>query len=372
MRVAAAKVNNYDFKEVEQGVQEVLAAFGGISALIRPGEKVLLKPNMLEGLPPDRAVTTHPEVVRAVIRQVKAAGGIPLVGDSPGFGSGLKAAEKNGIAHVCREEGVQLLAFSQSADFPFPEGKVIRKFELARELQEVDKVISLAKMKTHSFMGITGAIKNLFGCIVGPAKAQFHLRLNRRDDFAAMLVDLALLLKPVFFLVDGIVGMEGNGPRNGKPKAAGVLLGGTNGFAVDLVMGSMMGFNSEELPVSRLALARGLVARSGEIELVGSGRELAWQFEPPHNLESLDGRVPAFLVRFFQNQFTYRPVMQAKCTGCGRCAQHCPPQVITIVEGKARVDYSKCIRCYCCQELCPFDAVTLEKGPLLRIFGRQK
>ncbi|MFZ5626704.1 MAG: DUF362 domain-containing protein, partial [Bacillota bacterium] len=93
MRIAAAAVNSYEYKEVEKGIEEVLACFGGIEALIRSGERVLIKPNMLEGLPPERAVTTHPEVVRAVIRQVKRAGGIPLVGDSPGIGSGMKAAE---------------------------------------------------------------------------------------------------------------------------------------------------------------------------------------------------------------------------------------------------------------------------------------
>ncbi|GAW28582.1 DUF362 domain-containing protein [Carboxydocella sp. ULO1] len=372
MKVAAAVAKTYDYIEVEAGVQEVLNQFGGMETLIKPEERVLIKPNMLEGLPPERAVTTHPEVVRAVIRQVKRAGGIPLVGDSPGIGSGMKAAEKNGIAGVCREEGAELLAFAESAEYSFPEGKVIRKFHLTGELQQVDKVISLAKMKTHSFMGITGAVKNLFGCIVGPGKAQFHLRLKRRDDFAAMLVDLALLVKPVFFLVDGIVGMEGNGPRNGSPIQAGVILGGTNGFAVDLVMGQMMGFNSEELPVSRLALARGLVPGLKRIEVVGSGRELRWNFQPPYNLESLDGRVPPFLVRFFQNQFTYRPVMNEKCTGCSRCAQHCPPQAIKIENGKAMVDYEQCIRCYCCQELCPFDAVILEQGLLLKLFGRKK
>jgi len=372
MKVCAAKCASYNYAEVEAAVEEVFLEFGGIGARIKPGERVLVKPNMLEGLPPEKAVTTHPEVVRAVVRLVKKAGGIPVVGDSPGTGNTERVAARAGIARVCEEEGVELLPFAEAKDYAYPEGRTIKRFTLAKELSEVDKVISVAKMKTHSFMGVTGGVKNLFGFNVATTKAQYHLRMQKRDDFAAMLCDLALFIKPVFFIVDGVVGMEGNGPRNGSPKKAGVILGGDNGFAVDMVMTKMMGLEAEKMPVARTALAWGAVVPLKDVEVAGSGRDMTFNFIPPDNIESLDGRVPAFLVRFFQNQFTARPVMNERCTGCGRCARHCPPKAIKIANRRAVVDYEKCIRCYCCQELCPADAVELKEGFIMRVFSRKK
>lgn len=254
MKVAAVVANSYSREEVQQGVGEALELIGGLASRVTTGERVLIKPNMLEGLPPEKAVTTHPEIVRAVIRLVKEAGAIPVVGDSPGTTGTLKAAEKCGIAAVCREEGAELVSFDATVDLSYPDGLTLKKFTLARPFAEVDKVITVAKMKTHTFMGVTGATKNLFGLIVGMQKAQFHLRMQARREFAGMLIDLANLVKPVLSIIDGIEGMEGNGPRNGKAVKAGVVLAGTNCFAVDVVMAEMMGFNPERLPLTELAL----------------------------------------------------------------------------------------------------------------------
>jgi uncharacterized protein (DUF362 family) len=166
-KVALAACQTYNQAEIESAVAELFAVWGGVGALISPGETVLLKPNIVEGLPPERAVTTHPEVLRAVIRQVKQAGAKPVVGESPGVSGTRKAAERCGIWAVCDEEGVELLPFEEAVSVAFPDGQMIKKFSLAKELHSVDKVISLAKMKTHTFMGITGGVKNLFGFIVG-------------------------------------------------------------------------------------------------------------------------------------------------------------------------------------------------------------
>ncbi|GMA98936.1 DUF362 domain-containing protein [Pelosinus sp. IPA-1] len=371
-KVAAIKAETYDEQVVELAMQTLLDELGGISEFIKPGDKVLIKPNMLEGLPPDKAVTTHPEIVRAMINQVKGAGGIPLVGDSPGVSSTLKVAEKCGILRVCQQEDVELIPFNDKVEVPFAQGTTVKKFVLAKAYSQVDKVISLAKMKTHSFMGVTGGVKNLFGLMVGTDKAQFHLRMKKRSDFAGMLVDLAQVVKPVLYIVDGIIGMEGHGPRNGKPKQANILLGGTNGFAVDLVMAEVMGYKGETMPVAAKALSLGLSPRMKDIEVVGSGRNIRLEFAKPRNLESLDNKLPAPVVDFFQNQLTARPVIVDCCIACGRCAAHCPPEAIRMMDNKAVIDYQKCIRCYCCQELCPADAVKLQNGLLLKLIRRWK
>ena len=368
--VAAVGVKSYQREEVETGLTEALALIGGIAAVVQPGDKVLIKPNMLEALPPDKAVTTHPEVVRAVIREVKKAGGLPTVGDSPAMGNTVKTAQQTGIMEVCRSEGVPLALFQEVAEFPFAAGRTVKKFTLAKELSEADKVISLAKMKTHSFTGVTGGIKNLFGFVVGTEKAQFHLRMQRRSDFAAMLLDLAAVVKPVLCIVDGITAMEGAGPRNGKPIHGGVIIAGQNGFAVDMVMTDMMGFDPESLPVAVKALNAGLVPPFTSVEVCGSARSLKMRFKAPRNLEALEDRIPKWAASFGQRQLTAKPVIQELCTGCGRCADHCPPKAMTMGDGKMAIDNAACIRCYCCQEVCPHDAVSLEDGLLLKTVKR--
>jgi uncharacterized protein (DUF362 family)/Pyruvate/2-oxoacid:ferredoxin oxidoreductase delta subunit len=370
MKVAAVKAETYDRPEVESRLGEALALLGGLGSFVAPGDRVLVKPNMLEGLPPDRAVTTHPEILRAVLRAVKAAGAAPFVGDSPGTAGTLKTAEKCGLAAVCREEGVDLVPFEDTVDIPFPAGRTVRKFTLARPFAAADKVISLAKMKTHTFMGVTGAAKNMFGFIVGMRKAQFHLRMQARPEFAAMLADLAQCINPVLSIVDGIVAMEGDGPRNGKPLHAGVLLAGANCFAVDLVMAEIMGFDPARLPLAALARERGLTPPLAGIDLVGSAAGVRLNFAAPRSMKSLTDRLPGWAASFGRSHLTARPEIGDACIGCGRCANHCPPQAMTVAGGKVRIDYDKCIRCYCCQELCPEDAVHLREGRLLKMAQR--
>ena len=366
MRVAIANVSDYNYAGVRQGLDEVLTELGGIAAFINPGDKVLIKPNMVDGASPDRAVTTHPEVIRAVIRVLSEMGAIAVVGDSPGVIPCYKAAERSGILAVCQEEKIQLLPFTQTTELVFPAGRTLKKVVLAGEIKEVDKIISLAKMKTHTLMGVTGAVKNLFGFIVGPQKAQFHLRMKNRTDFAAMLIDLNELIKPVLYIVDGIVGMEGDGPRNGLPKRTGIILAGANGYAVDLVMADKMGFPAEKMPIAAQALIWGLSPRLADVEVIGTGREAQFTYINPRTWESLDSHLPGWLVNFFQNQLTACPVVNESCIACGCCLRHCPPQAMFAIDGKVRIDYDRCIRCYCCQELCPYNAIKLKDGLLLR------
>lgn len=366
MKVAAVRASSYQQAEVAEKIHQALAHIGGMSAFVNSGEKILIKANMLEGVPAERAVTTHPEIVRAVIREVRQAGGIPFVGDSPGTSGTLRTAEKCGIAAVCREENTEILDFEGTMDVPFPMGATVKKFSLTPALRKVDKVVSLAKFKTHTFMGMTGATKNMFGCIVGMNKAQYHLRMQARKEFAGMLIDLAVVVNPVLSIVDGVVGMEGNGPRNGKPRQSGIVLAGAEPLAVDVVMATMMGFDPARMPVTALAMEKGLVPDFSSIQVLGDARDIRLGFQPPRSMENLEDRVPAWIARWARNHLTARPYILETCVGCGRCAAHCPPRAMSLAQSRVWIDAETCIRCYCCQELCPHDAVDVRETFLLK------
>lgn len=371
-KVSVVKTLNYEPAEVEKGVRAAVDLAGGMAAFVKPGQIVLVKPNMLESGHRGFLVTTHPEVVRAVIRLVKEAGGVPLVGDSPAFESTQKVAEKTGLAAVCREEGARLVSFDETCHVPYGKGKMAQGFSLAKACVDADVIISVAKMKTHSLTGVTGAVKNLFGAVVGAEKAQYHLRMQKHADFAAWLVDLAECLRPALSIIDGVRAMEGQGPRNGAAYEAGVVLAGANPFAVDAAMSRLMGFTGAKLPVELEAAQRGL-ADVENLELVGDGRELAFNFAPPHTYEKLDDVVPSWLVAAARRELTAWPVVDnARCVRCGRCIAHCPPKAMAMQDGNVVVERSRCIRCYCCQELCPADAVQLKQGRLLRLWQSWK
>ena len=371
MKVAVVKAENYQSRTVNEAVNKAVDLLGGWEKYIKKGDKVLIKPNMLTAAAPEKAVTTHPEVVRAVIKAVKSQGAYPSVADSPGVSNVKKTAVKTGIWQVCEAENVPFVIWEKSRTYPCPEGKFVKHFELAEMIGDFDKIISVAKMKTHVFMGVTGAVKNLFGCIVGTNKARFHLRMQKHSDFAHVMVDLYYTLNPTLNIIDGINGMEGQGPMSGDIVNPQIIIASENGFAADLVMADKMGFKAENMPIAKAAIEENRSALLTEIKTVGDGKDVKYVFKRPHTYESMqDTYVPKFILKLGQNQLTARPSITSACIGCGRCARHCPPRAINIKERKAVIDYNKCIRCYCCQELCEHQAVELKDGLILNLLKK--
>lgn len=352
-------------------IARLLEQIGGMSAFVRPGERVLLKPNMLAAKAPEKAVTTHPEVLRAVIEEVKRAGGIPLVGDSPGIGGIRKVAEKSGMLRVIEETGAELVEFGEAVEI---QGKgTFRRIALARPYLEADKLINLPKLKTHEMMTLTCCVKNLFGAVVGTAKAGWHLKAGAdREMFARMLVEIYLLRKPDLNIVDAVVAMEGNGPGSGDPRHVGILLAGTDAVAVDAVAAELVKI-PQRLRYTELAAEKlGLDSLDpSRIRTVGvpletvriSDFRLARVTDVQFNL-------PPFLKNRLRHYLTSRPVAKPdECKLCGICADVCPPRAITIRDGKLRFDYHACIRCFCCRELCPDGALDVREGALLKIIN---
>ena len=377
-RVALVRCEGYDPEKVFQAVSTGLNLLGGVGAFARSGEKILLKPNVLWGSPPEKAVTTHPAVFRAVARLFGSTGARLSYGDSPSFGAVEGSLKKCGLQPVAEELGIALADFENKVEVALPGTVRNRKFVLAKGVAEADGLVSLSKLKTHALVRLTGAVKNQFGSIPGMLKSQFHVKLPQAEDFAAMLVDLNLLVRPRLFIMDGIVAMEGNGPRNGQPRAVNALLFSRDPVALDSVACKLVALNPAWVPTCVAGEKAGLgTYRYENIEIVG---------DDPASLIVPDFRVvrrapdpvrAKFLRNFLKNQLTSRPVVgQSRCSACGTCVKVCPVgerALHWIKSGEKkfpRHEYGHCIRCYCCQETCPEGAITVDTPLLARLVFR--
>jgi uncharacterized protein (DUF362 family)/Pyruvate/2-oxoacid:ferredoxin oxidoreductase delta subunit len=313
-------------------------------------------------------------VLRAAIELVQEAGGVALVGDSPGIGGMLKVAEKSGMLAVIRETGAELTEFAEPVEVTG--SGTFKRFALARPYLEADKIINLPKLKTHEMMTMTCAVKNLFGAVVGTAKAGWHLKAGAdRAMFARMLLEIYLLRKPDLTIVDAVTAMEGNGPGSGDPRQVGLLLAGVNAVAVDVIAAEIAGIPKKLLYVERAAEKLGVAgADRSTIRTAGvpvAEARLA-EFRLPH-ISDVQFGLPPFLKNRLRHYLTSRPcVMPEKCRLCGVCRDACPPHAIEIRDGKLHFDYHACIRCFCCRELCPDGALDVKEGSLLRLIRKFK
>ena len=371
--VVIKKCNEYVNEEVYRTVNESIDLLGGIAAFVKKGERILLKPNLLSAKPSEAAVTTHPAVVRAVIQLVQEAGAIPVVGDSPGIGSALKVAQKCGIAAVAKEFGVEIINLAASTSIENPNGKTFKRLELSKEAIEVDGIINLPKLKTHAQMFLTLGVKNMFGCVVGARKPQWHMAAGVDTyAFARMLIDTYLFLKPRLTIVDGIVGMEGNGPGSaGDPRRLGLIFAAVDCIALDRVITEVLGAEANALITTKVAEEDEIgVTDINEINILGEGIEDVkihdFKFPP---LASIEFKLPFELHNYLRKPLTSRPSIDNKeCTLCNMCVDICPLGIMTKTD-KINIDYDKCIRCFCCLEICPEGAIRVKNGWLKRLLA---
>ena len=372
-QVSLVRCKDYDTGRIHASVVRAVGLIGGVDRFVRTGARVLIKPNMLVAKGPDKAVTTHPEVVRAVVRLVKGAGGLPVIGDSQAMGAFKRVAEASGIAAVAREEGVSLVELSEAVTV---QGRgTFKHFEVAREVMQADALINLPKAKTHGQMLLTLAVKNLFGCIPGRRKAQWHFKSGvDRNAFATMLVELCGIVRPALSIVDAVVGMEGNGPGNGTPREIGLIAAGADAFSLDMVLSEILGVPAERLPTTKAAQRLGLAPQTfSDIEFLG---DFAGPYEarvPGFKLpstSSLEWSIPEPLRRLLKESLTTKPnIDKSKCQLCLMCKNACPAEAISEGEAGLSINYRDCIRCFCCQEVCPVGAIEVIEGWLLKYLG---
>ena len=363
MSVVFVKHAAYHYPSLKRRLSEMLEGMGG-NALAR-GCRVLIKPNFLGPAPPSRAMTTHPLVIRGVVEYVLEQGGRVQISDSPAMGTLEKVLKEGGYLEAL--EGLEIVykEFRESVELDV--GEPFRRVEIARDALEADLVINLPKLKTHTQMLLTLGVKNLFGCIVGLRKPQWHLRAGvDRELFAALLVRIYQAVKPRYTILDGILAMEGEGPgRSGRPKELGILLGSADAVALDAVVCRLLGLHEEALPTNRVARRWGLLNEPATV--VGEPAAIT-AFQLPAATPLVFG--PPFLHPFMRKHLIQRPEVEATlCRTCGDCARYCPARAISSrPKQQLEFDYDKCIRCYCCLEVCPHGALKARQPLLGRLF----
>ncbi len=373
--VAIVGCGSYDREEVLAAVARAIDLLGGWGRFIGKGQRVLVKPNLLQGAAPEKCVTTHPEVVYAVAKHLRDFGCHVVIADSPGGGSIYtagtlrRAYAASGWDKVAEELGVELNLATGYKEVPYHEGKALKRFFIVDPAMEADAIVSVPKAKTHILTTMTGAAKNLFGTIPSLEKPAMHSRFQSVAEFSDMIVDLNELLRPRLQVMDAVIGMEGDGPNSGDPRRIGAILASANYSALDSVAARLMSLEPMEVGTFASAAARGLISPdASDVTLVGDELNdyIIKDFKRPKTLSREKGfgqkRLSSAAVSLAK-VYSLKPVVNRdRCTGCGQCVRICPKNTIKMKAEKARIDSSRCILCYCCHEMCDSKAIELRRS----------
>lgn len=374
--VSIAKCDDYTPEKVYHAIHRSLSLLNGTEMLVRPGKKVLLKLNLLSSSqPPERAVNTHPAVVRALVDIFQKDFGCEVyIGDSSGSvknSSTFNAFRVTRINEIAENTGAKIVNFDKDKyiDVYNKDYEVLDKFRIARTLREVDFIVSVPKLKTHGLTQYTGAIKNMLGSIPGNGKKNVHLIAPKPTVFAKALVDIYQMAPPNLIIMDAIVGMEGNGPNAGNPKKVGLIISSRDSVALDTVASNIIGFEPMAVPTIRFAHQRGLgIGELSNITVAGESIQnvAVHDFKKPSSgAQDFAGKyLPNFLLAMmFDNTCsTFSTVNHSNCTRCYECVRNCPAGAMSKDTGKVEVDKKKCIGCFCCDEVCDFHAIEMKRS----------
>lgn len=351
-KVAVLKCSSYEQKKVDKAVEKI---FELLDFKIKRGVKVLIKPNVVGNFPKTQiAATTNPALVEAVCKILKRQNCKIFIGDSP-FTNAEQSFKASGIDKVANKYGKKII-FEQEKLINVKDGqaKVLKNFNVAKIVKDADLIINMPKLKTHSLTKYTGAIKNLYGLIPGGAKQRTHLKAKGDKKFSNILVDIYQNVKPELTIMDGIVGMQGEGPTSGEPVKTGLILASKNGIALDIAASKMIGLNPKSVYMIREAVKRKIY--SGFKFEVVEEKLPKLKFKIPSN--QCKFRAKKMICRLFREKQIVCDTK--KCVKCKMCANHCPAKAISMTPYPV-VDTKKCIRCFCCIEICPQNAMGFKK-----------
>jgi len=368
--VAFERCNDYG-PSVRKSVERLFANLGGLEGMITRGQEIIIKPNLLTDRFPEQAVTTHPEVVRAIIRILKDFGAKPSVADSPSNVVKIeKVWQKTGFATMCREENTPLLNLEKCGSVHFnTEGG---SFSIAKPLLDTGFLINVPKVKTHTLTVLTAAVKNMYGSIPGLQKATLHKIHPTVPEFAKLLASIYTKVPPHLNIADGIIGMEGDGPSAGNPTHLGFLAASRDAVIMDLALCKLLNLDCTKIDYLKL------LAKDGDVKNALAGIKYAGAtpdefikhtFKAPGTM--LTTLIPRWIVRILEPYIWFAPEFSDKCTMCGRCVKACPVGALSAEpKQKPVLQRKKCIGCCCCHEICPATAITMGKSPLLKLVLR--
>ena len=362
-KVSLVRCADYNADRVVEAVKRSVDLVGGIESYVKPGMKVLLKPNLLSARPPEDGVDTHPEVVRALVRLVKASGATPIIGDSPGgYGKNIdEIFDKSGMRNMARQEGVELVKFINS--------KSVNGVPISRYVFECDCIISIPKFKTHGITVLTGAIKNTYGMVVGLYKAERHSIAPREKDFARIIAKIYSMVTPNLSVLDGIVAMEGDGPNVGSLRKMGFVMAGHDAVGMDACLAKMMGLEPLDILVTKESYEKGLgEADLSRIEIAGERLEdfIVKDFKLPQTTALK--LIPRSIAKGVGAFIRFKPYIdKSVCARCNLCKLSCPVSAIEIEKNRCKIDYKRCVRCLCCQEVCPYKAIKIKRNILTKM-----
>ncbi len=373
--------SDYSEENIDAAMEAVLAPLDAL-AKIKQGMKIAIKANLVSFMKPQSAATTHPALLCKLVKMLVKRGAEVTVGDSPG---GLynkvyvgRVYAATGV-HAVEEVGGSLnWNFDQSSEH-FEQGLVAKDFQYTAYLKDFDAVIDFCKLKTHGMMAFSGAAKNMFGVIPGTLKPEYHFHYPKVMDFANMIVDLDEFVKPVLSIIDGIVGMEGNGPTMGSPRKIGVIGASFSPHKLDLASAHLIGLTKENVPTLQAAFERGLIpADVKELNVHGDMDSCVVEdFKRIENYNSINfkNELPGVLGKMFggivdKALCSYPVVSNEMCIGCAKCEQICPAKAITLENNHPKFDRAVCIHCFCCQEFCPKGALNVKRPIVARLLNK--
>ncbi|MFH2070073.1 MAG: DUF362 domain-containing protein [Elusimicrobiota bacterium] len=379
MKISLVKCPDYQPENLNMAIGSAVRLLGGLQEFVKPGERILIKPNILGSHSPEECVTTHPEFVRAVVRMVKDAGAIPVIGDGPSVLNGMEIFQKTGMAEIARQENVELVNLNDSPgrDFQSKRSK-LKKIYITKYLDGIDGIISLPKFKTHSLTTITLAVKNLYGLVPGLLKTEYHKIAHSTALFSKILLDIFDIIRPKLRLsiIDGIQGMDGEGPANGRLRNFNFILAGDDAFALDIVGCELMGID----PKTIFTLRESKIMLK-DIEIKGGAIGEFKIKDPAIPKTHIANYIPESLAGVLAKFVWSKPeIMVRECKLCMKCFDICPVKSIKKVQDAPRdtpqdstgkihlkVDWQNCISCFCCNEVCPHHSIEIRQSSLFRL-----
>ena len=379
--VVIVPCDQYTVEACKDALVRVLAPIGGLD-WVHAGMRVAIKANLVSHMKPEKAATTHPAMLCALVQLLRQRGAEVVIGDSPGglynsayVGSVYRATGM----HAVEQYGGKLNEDFSQAIAENPDGMVCKRFQYTAYLDQADAIINFCKLKSYGMMGMSNAAKNLFGVIPGTMKPEFHFQFPDAADFARMIVDLDEYFKPVLSICDAVFGMEGNGPTAGTPRKIGAVLASRSPHQLDLACAKIIGLEIHQVPTLAAALERGLIPECvADLNICGTLEDwIVPDFQLVENRNSLQFQnlLPGVLGKWtggtVKRLLGSTPRVNAKeCIGCKKCHDICPAKAITMKQNLPNIDRKRCIRCFCCQEFCPKGAMKVHRPIIARILNK--